>query len=97
MRNSTPEEINERKEILGKVTKKITIHFSENGLAVDTTETGVSTINIIQAMLALGAVIEKDEFTRAISILDNYPKMEQLVILATKALEKKEKENGVSE
>lgn len=97
MQNSTPEEIKKRKEMLGEVTKRITIHFSDKGLAVDTTETGVSTINLIQAMLALGSLIERDEFTRAISILDDYPKIERLVKLASKALEKKEKENGVSE
>lgn len=97
MQNSTPEEIKKNRELLGEVKKKITIHFSDKGVGVDTTETGVSCINIIQAMLALSALVERDCLTRAIGMLDDYPKIERLVELATEAMKKKEQENGVSE
>lgn len=97
----TPEEISDAKKQLGEITAKITINFSKKGCGIDTTETGCSKKQVLMGALALMAMLDKNDFTHYISVIDDGERVFNLlkVIKDLKDNVDAEKENkdGVSE
>ena len=95
----TEEQINNAKNQLGEITHKIVIHFSNKGVGVDTHDTGCSKTQVLMGALALLSLLDKDEYTHYISLLDDGEKMFDLLKTFNKLNNagKEEKTDGVQE
>ena len=95
----TEEQIKEKQSQLGKITHKIVIHFSDKGVGVDTHDTGCSKTQVLMGALALLSLLDKDEYTHYISLLDDGEKMFGMLKAFKKLNDagKEEKTDGVQE
>lgn len=95
----TEEQIKEKQSQLGEITHKIVIYFSDKGVGVDTLDTGCSKTQVLMGALALLSLLDKDEYTHYISLLDDGEKMFGLLKAFKKLNDagKEEKTDGVQE
>ena len=82
----TAAEIEQAKKQLGEIKAKLTINYSDKGVGVDCTETGVSPVQVIQGILALCSLINADQCNSAIQHLDEFPKVMTLLKATAQAL-----------
>lgn len=99
MENMSKEEIKKNREkIIHDYKQKVTIYFTDKGMGIDTSETGITKKQLFQAMLGLGKLFSADDWESFISVIEDYDKS----VKAVQEIEEKlkgalEEDNGVQE
>ena len=99
MENMSKEQIEKNREkIIHDYKQKVTIYFTDKGMGIDTSETGVSRKQLFQAMLGLCKLFSADDWESFISMIEDYDKSVKVVQEITEKLKGAlEENNGVQE
>lgn len=99
MENMSKEEIEKNREkIIHDYKQKVTIYFTDKGMGIDTSETGITKKQIFQAMLGLCKLFSADDWDSFISMIADYDKSVRAVQrIAEKLKNELEENNGVQE
>lgn len=99
MENMSKEEIEKNREkIIHDYKQKVTIYFTDKGMGIDTSETGMSKKQLFQAMLGLCKLFSADDWDSFISMIADYEASVKAVQkIAEKLKGALEEEDGVQE